>query len=82
MAEHETIECRVTPWYFRRMSLITLMLAAFGGWFLYDGLIGYPKKNLEAVASEAFAMARSEDSEKRTWKHFTATSESFQSMEP
>jgi len=36
-------QARVTPWFIRRMSLVILMCFGLGGWFLYDGHIGYPK---------------------------------------
>lgn len=39
------ILCRVTPWYFRRMLMMTGMVAAFGLYFFYDGKFGYPKAN-------------------------------------
>lgn len=39
------IICRVTPWYFRRMSMMAGMLVVFGLYFLYDGKFGYPKAN-------------------------------------
>ncbi|MDB4673450.1 hypothetical protein OAF27_01425 [Verrucomicrobiales bacterium] len=38
------IVCTTTPWYSKRMGLMTLMVFAFGCWFLYDALVGYPKK--------------------------------------
>ena len=38
------IVCTTTPWYFKRMGLMTLMIFAFGCWFLFDALVGYPKK--------------------------------------
>ncbi len=41
----DPISCPITPWYTKRMSLMTLMLVSFGLYFLYDGFIGYPKKN-------------------------------------
>lgn len=41
----EPITCHVTQWYFKRMSLMSLMFVGFGLYFLYDGFIGYPKKN-------------------------------------
>jgi hypothetical protein len=41
----ETIICRVTPWFFRRMGILAAMLLGMGGYFFYDGKIGYPKKN-------------------------------------
>lgn len=39
------IICRVTPWYFRRMGMMSGMLALFGLYFIYDGMFGYPKAN-------------------------------------
>jgi hypothetical protein len=44
----EPIICRVTPWYFKRMSMMAGMIALFGLYFLYDGKFGYPKANLIA----------------------------------
>lgn len=41
----EPIVCRITPWYFRRMGMMTAMLIAMGLYFLYDGKFGYPKAN-------------------------------------
>lgn len=51
----DTINCPIGKWYFKRMTLLGLLLIGFGGWFLYDGLVGYPKKQVKAVAFEAFA---------------------------
>jgi len=34
----------------QRMLLLILMCAGMGGWFLYDGLISYPKNNVRAEA--------------------------------
>lgn len=48
------IVCRVTPWYFRRMSLMSLMLAGMGLYFLYDGRYGYPKANEIAAQKDWF----------------------------
>lgn len=53
MAE-DPIICDVTKWYFKRMSLMSLMFIGFGLYFFYDGLIGYPKKNRIFLAHEAF----------------------------
>ena len=38
----------------QRMLLLMLMCAGMGGWFLYDGLLAYPKNNVRAV--EYFAL--------------------------
>ncbi|MEM8953979.1 MAG: hypothetical protein AAGD22_07510 [Verrucomicrobiota bacterium] len=52
------IECKVTPWYFRRMGLMTLMVVGMATYFLYDGSIGYPKKNRKADLYDAFLAAQ------------------------
>jgi hypothetical protein len=41
----DPILCPVTPWYFKRMSMMAGMIALFGLYFLYDGKVGYPKAN-------------------------------------
>lgn len=41
---NEQIVCRTTRWYLKRMGLMFLLVAGMGGWFLYDGLVTYPKK--------------------------------------
>jgi len=46
----EIIICRVTPWFYRRMGILAAMLLFMGGYFLYDGKIGYRKDN--AIAEE------------------------------
>lgn len=48
------IECKVTPWYFRRMGLLAAMLVIFAAFFLYDGKWGYPAKNLKADVKDHF----------------------------
>lgn len=48
------IVCRVTPWYFRRMGLMTAMLIAMGLYFLYDGKYGYPATNKIADQKDWF----------------------------
>lgn len=60
LAMAEQITCRVTPWYLKRMSLMTLMFVGFGLYFLYDGFIGYPKKNAIYRAHERFAAIQEE----------------------
>lgn len=40
----ENIVCPTTKWYFRRMAQLFLMVTAISCWFLYDAVIGYPKK--------------------------------------
>ena len=48
------IECRVTPWYFRRMGMLAAMLVVFAALFLYDGKWGYPAKNKKAEVKDHF----------------------------
>jgi len=48
------IVCRVTPWYFRRMGMMTAMLIAMGLYFLYDGKYGYPETNKIADQKDWF----------------------------
>ncbi len=50
----ETIICRVTPWFYRRMGILAAMLAFMGLYFLYDGKIGYRKANVIADEKEKF----------------------------
>jgi hypothetical protein len=48
------IECRITPWYFKRMAMLIAMLSAFGFYFLYDGKYGYPAANEKAAKKDWF----------------------------
>ena len=50
----ETILCRVTPWYYRRMGLLALMFLGMGLYFFYDGKIGYAKDNEIVARKEWF----------------------------
>lgn len=36
----------------QRMQILSLVVAGVGGWFMYDGLIGYPKNNVRAAVYE------------------------------
>ena len=38
-------EARVTPIWKKQKLFVAIFLLAIGGWFFYDGQIGYPKKN-------------------------------------
>lgn len=58
----DPISCSITPWYTKRMSLMTLMFVGFGLYFLYDGFIGYPKKN--AVYDEHVRFTEIQDEKK------------------
>lgn len=50
--------------YFRKFLFVFLGCTAFGLWFLYDGLIGYPKKLVQAEAYEALP----EEGRQDAWK--------------
>lgn len=52
--EPAEIICRVTPWYFRRMAILGGMLFLMGCYFIYDGAVGYPKKNERAEVQQWF----------------------------
>ena len=41
----ETIVCRVTSWYYRRLGILSAMFLVFGLYFCYDGQYGYPAEN-------------------------------------
>lgn len=50
----ETILCRITRWYYRRMGLLAGLCLIFGLFFLYDGIWGYPKVVAVAKKKEWF----------------------------
>ena len=47
-------EARVTPIWKKQKLFVAIFLLAIGGWFFYDGLIGYPKSNERWEAHEKF----------------------------
>ena len=71
--ESGKIRCKVAFWYYRRMALIAVLLTAGGLWFMYDGKVGWPKKNVVALAKEAFDAGKRDIS----WGDFTQSSEKF-----
>jgi len=54
----EKLEFRVSPWFYRRLGLLILLTGGLGLYFLYDGAIGYPKKNFTVDLHEAFEAGR------------------------
>ena len=50
----ESILCRVTPWYYRRMGMLAGLCLIFGLVFFYDGVWGYPKVVAIAQKQEWF----------------------------
>lgn len=53
------IVCPLSRWFFRRMAMLALLMTGLALYFLYDGAIGYPKKNFTADLYEAFDAGRS-----------------------
>jgi hypothetical protein len=53
-AKPGVIVCPVSPWFYRRMGLLALMLVGMGLYFIYDGRVGYPKSNKAAETKAWF----------------------------
>lgn len=53
-SDEAPLVCRVTPWFYRRMSLLAAMLLVMGLFFLYDGRYGYPAANAIAGKKDWF----------------------------
>ncbi len=53
----DRVECKPTMWFIGRAVLMALMFLGFGGYFFYDGAVGYPQKNLEYFMRSAFVEA-------------------------
>jgi hypothetical protein len=39
------VEARITPVWKKQKLLLALLLIGFGGWFAFDGMVGWPKSN-------------------------------------
>jgi len=50
----EILVCPVSKWYLRRLAMLVALTGGLGLYFLYDGSIGYPKKNHLADLHEIF----------------------------
>jgi len=66
----EPINCPIGKWYFKRMTMLSILLLGFAGWFIYDGKVKYPVKSFEAVAKESF-----EQGAGKTWEEYEKTEE-------
>ena len=53
-AKPGVIVCPVSPWFYRRMGLLALLLVGMGVYFIYDGRFGYPKSNKVAESKAWF----------------------------
>ncbi|MDO4410006.1 MAG: hypothetical protein Q4C05_01840 [Akkermansia sp.] len=51
------IECKPTGWFIGRAVMMMLMFLGFGGYFYYDGSVGYAEKNLEMLMYRCFVKA-------------------------
>jgi len=54
----QIIVCPLSRWYYGRVALLIALSAGLGLYFLYDGAIGYPKKNRSVDLYEAFEAAK------------------------
>ncbi len=73
MAASGEIICKIAFWYYRRMALIIGLITAAGLWFLYDGASGWPKKNVVALAKQAFEAA----AKGKTWGEFSTENSDY-----
>jgi hypothetical protein len=56
-----TLEARVTPIWKKQKLFVALFMIAFGGYFFYDGAIGWPRGNERFLKYEEFAQAQNLD---------------------
>lgn len=63
MSDSDRIVLRPTRWFLLRAGAMLAMFAVFGGWFLYDWKVGYPKKNLAYALHATFERAGREFSD-------------------
>lgn len=52
-----TLEARVTPIWKKQKLFVALFMIAFGGYFFYDGAVGWPRSNERYYKHEEFAKA-------------------------
>jgi hypothetical protein len=51
------LEARVTPIWKRQKLFVALLMLAFGAWFTFDGVIGWPRNNERFAKYQEFAEA-------------------------
>jgi hypothetical protein len=51
----DRIECVITPWYLKRIAILSAMFALMGTWFYKDGAYTWPEENSMAAAREAYS---------------------------
>lgn len=69
---------KINPEYAVRTLLFGLMLVGFGGWSLYDGLVGYPRHNERVKAYQEYHAKYEDGTLTReqwftTWKEYAAS---------
>ncbi len=52
--DDSVIECRVTPWFYRRMTLLATMFLVFAALFFKDGMHSWPQENAMADKKDWF----------------------------
>lgn len=52
--DSSVIECRITPWFYRRRAMFAAMYLLFAGLFFKDGFYSWPKENEMAEKKEWF----------------------------
>ena len=63
------LEARVTPIWKKQKLFIALFLLGVGGWFFWDGKVGYPRSNERWTAQEQFE----KDGKIADWPAYAAT---------
>jgi hypothetical protein len=66
-------EARITPTWKKQKFFVAVMLIGFGGWFFFDGLVGYPRANERYKTWKKFHDANQDDqwyvlADKNGWK--------------
>jgi hypothetical protein len=64
MTDTETIICKPTKWFLWRAIAMLVLFLVMGVWFLKDGRVGYPKKNVTFYTFKAFESAKTEFTER------------------
>ncbi len=68
-----TTRAKISPGYTWRLALIGVMCLAFGGWFLYDGMVTYPRQMSAYQAFEAFTESTPDwRSNPQVWQDYAA----------
>lgn len=71
----KNVECKVTSWFVRRAVFVMSLLLGFGGYFFYDGTVGYLRANEVYFSHQAFSCAGQEAASLNalTWQDYLKT---------